>query len=61
MKVMIAMYQEAIAQVGHVLAINMHYRRSGFDCEILMIANCEFFRSLQSKESQSTAQAYSIT
>ena len=30
------------------------YRRSGFDCEILMIANCEFFRSSQSKESQNT-------
>ena len=37
------------------------YRRLGFDCKILMIANCEFFRSLQSKGSQSTTQAYSIT
>ena len=29
------------------------YHRLGFDCKILMIANCEFFWSLQSKESQS--------
>ena len=29
------------------------YHRSGFDCEIPMIANCEFFRSSQSKEWQS--------
>ena len=28
------------------------YRRSGFDCEILLIANCEFFLNSQSKESQ---------
>ena len=28
------------------------YRRSGFDCEILLIANCEFFHNSQSKESQ---------
>ena len=26
--------------------------RSGFDCEILLIANCEFFHNSQSKESQ---------
>ena len=25
------------------------YHRLGFDCEILMIGNCDFFRSLQSK------------
>ena len=37
------------------------YGRSGFDSKILMIVNCEFFRSSQSKESQSTTQAYSIT
>ena len=29
------------------------YCRLGFDCKILMIANCEFFWSSQSKESQS--------
>ena len=28
------------------------YRRSGFDCEILLIENCEFFHNSQSKESQ---------
>ena len=28
------------------------YRRSGFDCEILLTANCEFFHNSQSKESQ---------
>ena len=28
------------------------YRRSDFDCEILLIANCEFFHNSQSKESQ---------
>ena len=28
------------------------YCRSGFDCEILLIANCEFFHNSQSKESQ---------
>ena len=28
------------------------YRRSSFDCEILLIANCEFFHNSQSKESQ---------
>ena len=28
------------------------YLRSGFDCEILLIANCEFFHNSQSKESQ---------
>ena len=27
-------------------------RMSGFDCEILLIANCEFFHNSQSKESQ---------
>ena len=27
-------------------------RRSDFDCEILLIANCEFFHNSQSKESQ---------
>ena len=32
----------------------LKYRRSGFNCEILMIANYEFFRSSHSKESQST-------
>ena len=34
------------------------YRRSGFDCEILLIANCEFFHNSQSKESQE--KEYSI-
>ena len=28
------------------------YRRSGFDCEILLIANCGVFHNSQSKESQ---------
>ena len=28
------------------------YCRSDFDCEILLIANCEFFHNSQSKESQ---------
>ena len=28
------------------------YRRSSFDCEILLIANCEFFHNSQSKELQ---------
>ena len=28
------------------------YRRSGFDCEILLITNCEFLYKTQSKESQ---------
>ena len=28
------------------------YRRSDFDCEILLIANCEFFHNSQSKELQ---------
>ena len=28
------------------------YRRSDFDREILLIANCEFFHNSQSKESQ---------
>ena len=30
----------------------VQYRRSGFNCEILLIAKCEFFHNLQSKESQ---------
>ena len=30
----------------------MVYRRSDFDCEILLIANCEFFHNSRSKESQ---------
>ena len=34
------------------------YRRSGFDCEILLIANCEFFHNSQSKELQE--KEYSI-
>ena len=34
------------------------YRGSGFDCEILLIANCEFFHNSQSKESQ--VKDYSI-
>ena len=37
---------------------SMIYRRSGFDCEILLIANCEFFLNSQSKESQE--KEYSI-
>ena len=28
------------------------YHRSDFDCEILLIANCEYFHNSQSKESQ---------
>ena len=32
--------------------IQSRYRRSDFDCEILLIANCEFFHNSQSKESQ---------
>ena len=28
------------------------YRRSGFECEILLIANCEFLYKTQSKELQ---------
>ena len=28
------------------------YRRSGFECDILLIANCEFLHKTQSKESQ---------
>ena len=28
------------------------YCRLGFDCEILLIVNCEFFHNLQSNESQ---------
>ena len=30
----------------------MTYCRSGFECEILLIANCEFLHKTQSKESQ---------
>ena len=30
----------------------MYDHRSGFDCKILLIANCEFFHNSQSKESQ---------
>ena len=30
----------------------MYYSRSGFECEILLIANCEFFHNSQIKESQ---------
>ena len=33
-------------------SICMNYHRLGFDCEILMIANCKSFWSSQSKESQ---------
>ena len=36
------------------------YHRSGFDCKILMIVNCEFFWSLQSKESQSILECVTI-
>ena len=35
------------------------YSRLGFDCEILLIANCEFFHNSQSKESQE--KEYAIT
>ena len=34
------------------LNLALTYRRSGFDCEILLIANCEFFHNSQSKVSQ---------
>ena len=34
------------------------YSRSGFDCEILLIANCEFFHNSQSKESQENMYSY---
>ena len=37
----------------------MYYRRPGFDCEILLIANCEFFYNSQSKESQE--KEYAVT
>ena len=37
------------------------YRRSGFDGEILMIANCEFNLTLQSKELQSILECVTIT
>ena len=37
------------------------YRRSGFDCEILLIANCEFLHNSQSKESQLKEYAMNIT
>ena len=36
------------------------YHRSGFDSEILMIANCEFFWSSQSKELQSILECVTI-
>ena len=39
----------------------MNYHRSGFDCEILLIANCEFFQSLQPKESQEKEYAIITT
>ena len=32
--------------------LSTEYRRLGFDCEILLIANCEFFHNFQSKELQ---------
>ena len=38
---------------------HMQYRRPGFDCEILLIANCEFFYNSQSKESQE--KEYAVT
>ena len=38
---------------------DMIYRRPGFDCEILLIANCEFFYNSQSKESQE--KEYAVT
>ena len=37
----------------------MGYRRPGFDCDILLIANCEFFYNSQSKESQE--KEYAVT
>ena len=37
------------------------YRRSGFNCEILLIVNCNFFYDLQSKESQVKEYAMNIT
>ena len=36
------------------------YHRSGFDCEILMIANCEFFWSSHSKELQNILEHITI-
>ena len=36
------------------------YHRLGFDCEIQMIANSKIFRSLQSKELQSTTLKHNI-
>ena len=39
----------------------LHYRRSGFECEILLIANCEFLHKTQSKESQEKENAMNIT
>ena len=32
--------------------LKINYRRLGFECEILLIANCEFLYKTQSKESQ---------
>ena len=37
------------------------YRRSDFNCEILLIANCKFFHNSQSKESQVKEYAMNIT
>ena len=35
----------------------VHYCRSGFECEIILIANCEFLYEIQSKESQEKEHA----
>ena len=34
------------------MTADRRYRRSGFECEILLIANCEFLHKTQSKELQ---------
>ena len=51
------LYWESMSQRMFVI---VQYRRSDFDCEILMIANCEFFWSSQSKESQTILECVAI-
>ncbi len=49
-----------IRVMGSEVKIN-EYRRLGFDCEILLIANCEFLHNSQSNESQLKEYAMNIT
>ena len=44
-----------------VLSVKYYYRRPGFECEILLIMNCEFLYETQSKESQEKEYAMNIT